>query len=136
MKETDVQKRVIDAVRAHGGAAHKLSNRFLVGVPDLLIKLPGLPAFIMEVKLDKRAVFPDNNRHPVVPDVTRAQWNFLKEYHDASMMTGVLSFVQHKRQLFCLHVFLPHYRLGDGLRPTSYYPFDPETIIPRLKDDL
>lgn len=40
MKEIELQKYVIDVVRANGGAAYKLSHRFAIGVSDLLVKLP------------------------------------------------------------------------------------------------
>ncbi len=42
MLETDLQKYVIDVVRARGGAAYKLSHRFAIGVSDLLVKLPNI----------------------------------------------------------------------------------------------
>lgn len=40
MKELDFQKRVIDLIREEGGYGYKLSNRFKVGIPDLLIAAP------------------------------------------------------------------------------------------------
>lgn len=135
MREVDCQSKVIKAVRDAGGAAHKLSNRFLVGVPDLLIKLPRYSAIIMEVKLEKRIQFSDD-RYPITPEVTQLQWEFLKKYHDAGMTTGVISFVQWRRTLRCLHVFLPNYRRGDSLRPTLYYLFDPETFPARLTEGI
>lgn len=40
MKELDFQKRIIDLIREEGGYGYKLSNRFKVGIPDLLIAAP------------------------------------------------------------------------------------------------
>lgn len=97
MKETDYQKFVLDIVREAAGAGHKLSNRFLVGVSDLLIKLPGREAALIEVKLAKfhPATKPD---HEFDLGVTVLQREFLKKYHEAGMRAGVLSFVEHGRQ--------------------------------------
>lgn len=92
MLETSLQKDVIDAMREAGGAATKLSNRFLIGVSDLLIKLPSYDAMLVEVK---------KNQYPVVAtvdscvhmDVTQKQMQFLREYWSAGMTCGVLSFL-------------------------------------------
>lgn len=104
MKETDYQKFVLDIVREAGGAGHKLSNRFLVGVSDLLIKLPGRNAALIEVKLAKFApsTSPD---HEFDLGVTVLQREFLKKYHEAGMRVGVLSFVEHGRQRLRIGMF-------------------------------
>ena len=89
MRELAVQRLIIDLVRGHNGAAIKLAHRFLVGVPDLLVKLPGSPAAILEVKLNHLLV-----RSTVVrPSVTPLQWKFLKLFAAAGMTTGVVSIV-------------------------------------------
>ena len=89
MKEVDLQTKIVDAVEAHKGAATKLSHKFLIGVVDLIIKLPGYPAALMEVKLD-----PYPKRFGVArPDVTRLQEEFLLKYARAGMQTGVMSFL-------------------------------------------
>lgn len=94
MKEIDCQSLVIDAVRAHGGAAHKLSNRFLIGVSDLLVKLPDRPAALLEVKLNKFSSLAGL----FGLDVTHLQKKFLNDYYDANMGCGVLSFIEHNRK--------------------------------------
>ena len=44
------QKKLIDAAEKLGGYGFKMSNRFLVGVVDLLIQLPNCPTLLLEVK--------------------------------------------------------------------------------------
>lgn len=140
MIETEVQKLVIDAVRAAGGAAHKLSHRFNVGVVDLLVKLghyEGLllspkqtsPAMLLEVKLDKiKDVNQRVERDPnftITPDVTVPQHSFLTAYAKAGMMCGVMSFVEDhrgKRGLWLKIERVPGYKVGDGLALINYAP--------------
>lgn len=104
MKEVDYQKFVLDIVRDAGGAGHKLSNRFLVGVSDLLIKLPDREAALIEVKLAKFApkTKPD---HEFNLGVTVLQQEFLKKYNKAGMRTGIMSFVEHGRQKLWVGLF-------------------------------
>lgn len=50
MKEVDHQTNIKLSVKAQGGYSLKLSNRFTVGVPDLLIMMPGFAPCFAEVK--------------------------------------------------------------------------------------
>lgn len=93
MKEVDAQSLVIRSVRAAGGAAHKLSNRFLIGVCDLLVKMPGRPAVLIEVKLQKIGITTSDS-YAFIPDLTKLQEEFLLHYSRAEMATGLLSFVE------------------------------------------
>lgn len=104
MKEVDYQKFVLDIVREAGGAGHKLSNRFLVGVSDLLIKLPGREAALIEVKLAKFSPKTEQN-HKFDLGVAVLQREFLNKYRKAGMTVGVLSFVEHGRQKLWAEVF-------------------------------
>jgi hypothetical protein len=88
MKEIDLQSDIIAAVIEGGGAAHKLSHRFSVGVADLLVKLPGGPSKLIEVKLNER---PAQAKTPIVLDITRPQVEFLMKYHKAGMVAGIMS---------------------------------------------
>lgn len=139
MKETDLQSLTIKAVRLYGGAAHKLSNRFLVGVSDLLVKLPKLPAALLEVKYDERADMPVAG---IVPDVTVLQYKFLKEYHDAGMRCGVMSFlyIKEDKMLHAQIAPLPRYQRGDSLNPREYWqlglPADRLNVIKWVIDDF
>jgi hypothetical protein len=90
MKELDLQSMIIDAVNESDGHAHKMSSRFLVGVADLLVKLRGYPAGLLEVK---QRDFPSTDAHFLL-DVTRPQQNFLRDFDAAGMPCGVASFLQ------------------------------------------
>lgn len=57
--EVDYQKAIIEAVKDDGGYGLKMSNRFLVGVPDLLLHPGWLPTMIVEVKRDSLPARPD-----------------------------------------------------------------------------
>lgn len=48
--ETFYQRQLIDAAETLGGYGQKLSNRFLAGVPDLMLQVPASPTLIAEVK--------------------------------------------------------------------------------------
>ena len=101
MNELDLQSLVCDIVNDAGGFAFKSSNRFLLGVSDLFVKLPpykpgiakvaGLPGGFIEVK--QRKGWPASNE-PFDPGVTVPQRTFLKKNHNAGVPTGVLSFIQ------------------------------------------
>lgn len=95
MLETKLQKFLVDEVRDSGGFAHKMSNRFLIGVPDLLIKLPNSPATFLETK---QHTF--NNRDAAPAKfwlrVTPLQAKFLRDANAAGVPGLVGSFVQFK----------------------------------------
>lgn len=50
MNELQFQRHLIKAAIDLGGHAFKMSNRFLVGVQDLFVKLPGQPSALIECK--------------------------------------------------------------------------------------
>lgn len=54
MQELDIQRELIKATIVQGGEAFKMSNRFLVGVPDLFVQLPNHPTALIEVKYEQR----------------------------------------------------------------------------------
>lgn len=97
MKEIDVQSLILDSVKQSVGAGHKLSNRFMIGVSDLLIKLPLIPAALIEVKLQQIGASTSDS-HEFALDVTVLQQDFLQKYFDAGMWTGVFSFVERGRK--------------------------------------
>lgn len=108
MRETGpngFQALVVDAVCARGGFARKLSNRFLIGIPDLLVKLRGrlvsketatgfshdfvdYPAFLLEVK---QREYTDNFFTLAVSPLQR---RCLEAASDAGMPAFVASFMQ------------------------------------------
>ncbi len=91
--ELSMQALIVDAVNASGGFARKLSNMYLVGVADLLVKLPDYPAGVLEVK--QRDLPKDKNLTWKL-DVTGPQTRFLRDAHAAGMPAGVASFM-HRR---------------------------------------
>jgi hypothetical protein len=99
MIETQVQKMVIDAVRSAGGAGTKLSHRHLIGVCDLLIKLPESQPLLLEAKLAKFAVGVALDRTFKL-DVTVLQHKFLTSYLVAGMRVGVLSALMKGKNLY------------------------------------
>lgn len=50
MQEIDFQRKIVKWVEEQGGWARKLSHRTMVGLPDLLVKLPTHDAALIEVK--------------------------------------------------------------------------------------
>jgi hypothetical protein len=95
MKEIELQTDIINAVRERGGAGHKLSHRFSVGVVDLLVKMPGDQPKLIEVKLNER---PARDDTPITLDITVPQINFLKDYFNAGMITGILSLIYDRKK--------------------------------------
>ncbi len=93
MNELGMQALIVDVVCRHGGFAQKLSNRFLVGVADLLVKLPGYPAGVLEVK---QRDLPKDTRLTWKLDITGPQTRFLRDADAAGMPAGVASFM-HRR---------------------------------------
>lgn len=93
MREINCQSLIVSLVKAHGGAAHKLSNRFLIGVCDLLVKLPAEPAALIEAKLERITLIAPTDRS-ILLEVTKLQRAFLLEYYRAGMICGVASFVE------------------------------------------
>ena len=99
MIETEMQKLLIDAAKSVGGQGLKLNNRFLVGVVDLLIKIPDRQPFWLEAKkIDLSQLTVDTTNHIWTLDVTQRQKAHLRDWTAAGMLCGVASFVQIKGQ--------------------------------------
>lgn len=106
MNELECQGLIVDAVCEAGGRALKLNNRFLVGVVDLLVKLPQVQPFWLEAKfmrLAQKTV--DGTNHVWDLGVTAKQKEFLRQWGKttagefsnrpgAGMLTGVVSFLE------------------------------------------
>lgn len=90
MNELSLQKELIEAVEQRAGAGHKMSHRFLVGVADLLIKLPRHPAVLLENKHDRLG--PRTAVVRVEPTVL--QLRFLRYFKKAGMLCGVMSTIE------------------------------------------
>lgn len=87
MKEIDIQRELVNEARGLGGYAIKMSNRFLVGIPDLLIKLPGMQACLIEVKIER---MPTRDTGHIGVNPTPQQLRNLKMADKANFASGVL----------------------------------------------
>lgn len=94
MNETDLQAKTIAAVKEMGGEAHKMSNRFLVGVVDLFIKFPACPAWIVEAKYVRVA---SPRTASVKAEVSPPQGRFMSKYHAVGLDCFVLMFTEFPR---------------------------------------
>lgn len=95
MLETEMQQMIVDAVQEDGGFSRKLSNRFMVGVVDLIVKMPGHPAAVLEAK---RHDYGTRDPSEWQLEVTGPQKRFLRDAHRAGMLSGVVSFVQQRNK--------------------------------------
>lgn len=94
MIETEVQQLLIDAVEEVGGRGIKFNNRFVIGIPDLLIKLPNHQPMILEAKLHKFSAKTLAAGHYIADiGATKLQKDQLRYWAYANMLTGVVSFV-------------------------------------------
>jgi len=87
--EINLQKDIKDAVLEANGFARKLSNRFLIGIPDLFVKMLEGPASFVEVK---------RNQAPIVKEtftleLREMQYKFLTDAADAGVDCSVFSFI-------------------------------------------
>lgn len=93
MGELELQKLVVDSVRMGGGFAFKLANRFLVGIPDLFIKLPTFPSALYEVKIARISRDKKVAHYKISP----LQWKTLDEYLMAGGVGGIISFAKMEK---------------------------------------
>ena len=96
MKDTACQQLVIDAVTEGevGGQGLKFNNRFIIGIPDLLVKLPGVQPMILEAKLFSFSAKTLEAGH-LIQDVgaTKMQKDQLRDWGYAGMLTGLVAFI-------------------------------------------
>lgn len=83
--ETALQSDLIAAARAEGGYGQKLSNRFVSGIPDLLLQLPGMCTRIVECKC---AVLPVKLTTPIKLELTALQRRTLRDMRAAGAFAG------------------------------------------------
>lgn len=96
MKETDCQKLMVDAVQDGdiGGRGLAFNNRFIVGIPDLLLKLPGIEPVILEAKLFSFSHKTIENGHRIADiGATKLQKDQLRDWGYAGILTGVALFI-------------------------------------------
>lgn len=99
MIETEAQQLVIDAVVENGGRGLKFNNRFIIGVVDLLLQIPGHGAMILEAKLHKFSPRVLEHGHHIADiGCTAKQKMYLRDWREAGMLTGVVSFVMEQER--------------------------------------
>jgi hypothetical protein len=94
--ELHYQKVFIDAVNRREGHAFKASSRFIIGVVDVYVKLPGLMGTWVEVKLDDRP----KKKEFITPAITALQKQFMKDEINAGGRALVLSFLKEGTKLW------------------------------------
>lgn len=95
MNELQAQSLVVKAVRDDGGYAFKLAHKFLIGIPDLLIQIPGHGTSLWEVKLARKTLLSDT-----ALNLTAKQLKALRDFTKAGGTAGVISFLQTPRVLY------------------------------------
>lgn len=95
INELKAQKLMVDAVNEGGGFAYKCSHRFLVGVPDLFIKVPGFEPVFAECKICDMPKKSDWVRCEPTP----LQLKFLREVRDVGLIAIVVSFMREGKVL-------------------------------------
>lgn len=93
--ELNLQKKAIKAVQKVGGNGMKMSHRFLVGIPDLLMKLPDCQTCILEAKQKEFT-----SMQPWTLPVTPQQLRQLRDWAAAGTPSGVLSFVRKGKEIW------------------------------------
>lgn len=83
------QRKVIEACRELGGRGIKMSNRFMAGVPDLLLLYEGR-TYLVEVKLVVMPVKQDDLVKISQSPLTPLQTKFLLEWQEAGACAGLM----------------------------------------------
>ena len=96
MKELAFQKLIMQAVRSDGGFAHKMSAKFLIGVPDLFLKLASSIPGMWEVKINDCPT----KSTTVKLAVTELQLKWLRDYASAGGLAGIISGLRAGPRLF------------------------------------
>lgn len=108
MKELSLQALVTSAIRKNGGFAIKLANRFLVGVPDLMIQIPGYPTTLWEVKRGNELWQGTKVKFGLTP----MQYNLLDRFSKAGGICGVMHFMVGKQHMYFGIFDLDQVRMG------------------------
>lgn len=90
MNEREFQRCLVQESERAGGYAFKMSNRFMVGVPDLFIKIPDFPVVLLECKMGRpvRNVHYPSSRFTSSTGVTAQQARHLKRAQQAGVAAG------------------------------------------------
>lgn len=102
INELFLQSKVVESIRELGGFAQKCSNRFLIGVPDILCQLPGFSTSYWEVKKSPHKKW-------MCPDLSPKQKIWLRDFTKAGGFGGVIYFCNDGNDL------------AVGIKPVSYF---------------
>ncbi len=123
MIETKFQRHLVEAAEALGGYAKKLSHRTLVGVPDLLVKLPAYPACLIECKRVSRKrqrLKTEGEYVQFTPAVTALQDQHLLSFKRAGGISGLVVLIEGSwPQLIFAEPYSEIYRGGTVRCPVS-----------------
>lgn len=87
MNELIIQKYLYQNIILHGGHGFKLSNRNLIGIPDLIVQHQRLGTWIIEVKYLR---YEWSENHITIIHTTDMQRNFMKNWIRAGGNTGFM----------------------------------------------
>jgi hypothetical protein len=91
--EVVYQRYLVTSIKEHGGFALKMSNAYMVGIPDLLLKCRDWPQpQIWEVKReqDVKWVLERSPPRPVRLDTTQLQRKTLRDMGEAGIQVAIL----------------------------------------------
>lgn len=118
MNELAYQRLIIKAVTEYGGAGWKQNNRFLVGVPDLLLQVLGWGTSVCEVK---KTTYPYDLSCPVRFKLSKLQHGTLKGWSEAGGIGGVIVIATRAKDAFI--AAYPTSRIGDTIITVPAYDF-------------
>lgn len=131
MNEIDFQTLIINSIKNEGGYGRKLSHRFLVGIPDLLLKLApyGTRSLLVlaEVKLLRVSEKYDLRREPKI-GITPRQTQELIKFENSCIIVGV----QRNNVLSSVHVIRSSYDIFPYFAMGNLAVVDKGRITPSL----
>lgn len=110
MNELAYQRLIIKSVIEYGGAGWKQNNRFLVGVPDLLLQVLGWGTSICEVK---KTTYPYDLSCQVKFTLSQLQLNTLRSWSEAGGIGGVIVIATRGKDAYI--AAYPTSRIGDTI---------------------
>ena len=139
--EISFQKEIIDSAKSIGGYGFKLSNRFTVGVPDLLISITMYTPSLLECK-HLGAVVDDFDRQTGMTPLQREQmrrWNATQPFAIAAQLVFLKHHGSERAVLIPAHIdrIAHHYeRLDQWVARNRTEPrWDVEALLRILRRD-
>jgi hypothetical protein len=95
LRETVFSAVLVKCIVALGGYARKLQQPYAVGMPDLLIQLPGQRTLVIENKVFE---MPARQTTPIKLNVTPMQFRFMRQFRAAGGSTGWMTSCEGDRR--------------------------------------